>query len=507
MQTSSLLHILGSDLFHGALDGDGGEDRTEGVGRERSAKPAGRLDELNNSAYPVPGASALGSMQATSMAAPAHPGGSNYSQNPFVGRSASNSGSGYSQGAPQRHGQGLEAHASHRSGAGEQPEGEARGEWIQEQVAAEYFRGVRGQGLHGYGAGGPMKGGRGQWNGPGVPFQGASTTGRGGYVNHMRGGAPAEVPSGAGPGFRPSGGPARPGADLEQSGGKSAESRHHVNVGHKGAKTSMQGQHQLLVNGRMEGRQISPAAANQERPTEEEGHASELQNSASRPDALQSQASRQSSGPSAASPLAPAEEVQGADLVIGDEGTSATGKEAAEKARKEAKKKSKKEKMKKGKEDSTPSSTPQDTPVIGALQSPEQTPPLSSLSLEKPNAPSDQEIVKGSTSAGNDRADAAAVEGPATVKDKSKGQAPSLKASSAGQLAGGAAAPSANKTADGGKADKASKGVAPSAKKPKESNNKKGQHNQKHQQSQVRYRRSLLFVRCAVSASESLQHA
>ena len=326
-----------------------------------------------------------------------------------------------------------------------------------------------------------MKGGRGHWTGPGMPFQGGGAGGRGGHINHMRGGAPADVSSGMGPGFRPGG--TGPGVVFANSGGRGTDNRHQLSFGNKGAKSSIQGQQQAYMNGRIDARQVPAAAANQERPPQDVGQRSEVRDSGSRPDALPAQISSRSSRTSAANLPAPVEEGQ-VDNAVGDDESNASAKEAAEKARKEAKRRNKKEKLKKGREDSTPSSTPQDTPIMEALQSPEQAPPLASLSLDKPSSASDQEVLKVDTSAVNDTRDAVAPEGSPSTKDK-KGPSPSVKPPSTGQLAGVGGSSSANKAADVGKAEKAAKSVAPSTKKPKDGNGKKGQHNQKQQQAQV----------------------
>jgi hypothetical protein len=299
----------------------------------------------------------------------AHPGGVQYAQGSFSGHAGA---------------RGLGAHGGHRTLAAEHgaalhvATGEVPAQWMQGQAVPGQYRAGRGQGPHGYASGGQSRGGRGgHWNGPGVPYNGA-IAGRGGYINHMRGGAPAEAAAGTGPGglgFRASGGVA-PGA---VPGGRSGDFRNQQQYGQKGGKPVVQVQQQPYMNGRTDARELPATRNSFSSPgVDSQSAAANVVPGAMAADAESVRAPGDTSATSSAAHLAAEAEFQGSSAV-GDDGASAAAKEAADKARREAKKKSKKEKLRKGKEDSTPSSTPHDTPVINALQPPEQAPPLRSF--------------------------------------------------------------------------------------------------------------------------------
>ena len=512
VQTSSLLHILGSDLFHGALDGEGGND--EAAGRAGSARPVGRLDELNGSVYVAPGDKRGGAgMERRPLAGQAPFAAGGYAQGSFQAHGAGGRpGHGPGAGDPRRgayrgyergydRGYDLQsgsrdAEAAARAAAGEQGKGAAgmangtHGHWMPEHggAAPGNYRG-RGQGPQGAG-GPPRRGGAAmQWHGPAPTYGGAG--GRGGSMNayhahHMRGGGP-EVSAGAGgPVFKPSAGVAG------VAPGRGADARSQQYSAAKGPRAPVHAMHQMhqpLMNGRADARN-APVARMQQMNAD----AKDLQ-----PGTV-----------SSAVPIAAADGVSGpapgtAPTVDADQheeaqddstsGASAAEKEAADKARREAKKKSKKEKQRKGKEekedktqeDKTPSSscTPvQGTPVITPEVAPEQPPTMLRISHEAQEqassaADSSPELAPSMGTSGS-KGGAGTEPEEAVAKEKVKGSGGAAKQQSQAPQGGGPGEKDKEK-----EKEKAAKVTPPAAKKQKETANKKSHQQQKNQNAQV----------------------
>jgi hypothetical protein len=503
-QTSSLLHILGSDLFHGAFDGEGGND--EGAGPAGSSRAVGRLDELNGSVYVAPGDRRSGaSLDKRSLAGQAPLTAGGCAQVPFQAHGAGGR-VGYGQGAsdaPRRgghrgydRGYDYSAEAAARAPVGEHGKGGAvmtngtHGHWMPEHGSVPVNYRGRGQGPQGIA--GPRRG-SGQWQGHAPPYGGGG--GRGGsmtahYVSHVRGGGPDVSGGAGGPVWKPFAGAGAAGGAA----GRGADMRSPQLSATKGPRTpmqSMQQLHQPSLNGRADA-MMPPVAQLQQihadintdavsmamPPAAAEDVSGHVLGSASTVDAEQAEAAEDDS----------------------TSGASAAEKEAADKARREAKKKIKKEKQRKSKvekEDQTPSSscTPvQGTPDIAAEAAeaaPEQPPPMSISS----NAAQDQAIVANAANSTPDPAPSKCTAGAEdSARDSAGAEAEALVAKEKGKGVGAAANLTSTaklpQALPGGalgekEKEKNAKVTPPAAKKQKETANRKSQQQQKNQNAQV----------------------
>ena len=532
-QTSSLLHILGSDLFHD-LDGMAGhDDGADNGGHRGSFGMVGRLDELNGSIYVAPGDARAGSLPGKSMQSQGALGGSlagrsMLAQGPLGGGGARPSHAASSRVAGKLTGYEFIAHGRDgdqgqhaKASVGDQSKSQyskpngAHGNWVPENGAPGNYRGGgRGQVPYGYGVGGAKRSGHANFNGP-APYGGAAGRPAGFNMKHLRGGGPeaavealraqaeaakamsqqqgVQMPKDAqpyaagvgGPGGKPSGG--------------SADSYRNQQHASKGARPTLQTLQQPHMNGRLDttqgpgvaGQDVAPAARDTiekdgiTRTGQKQGQGSATSTA---PDAaLDSTSQGPPSGSSVTSDILQPEEAQ-SDSAL-EESKSAADKEAADKAKREAKKQNKKEKMRKGKDQGTPSDTPlEDTPEIDAVQPPDQPPPLAEANLapkNEANADSNQEptlpLPSGQDPKENflDAADPTVVKD--AYKDASKGAAASSKSSSVITSQRGGVVGSV-KTKEAKTLEKV---VPAPAKKQKESIAKKSQQQPKQQQPQV----------------------
>ena len=517
VQTSSLLHILGSDLFHGALDVEGADD--DGTGRSglaRGARPVGRLDELNGSEYVAPDAPNPGSLERKPVLDRAPLNQSSYVPEEFSGRTE-NGGRGVdSEGVPfspstdgyqaqRRDFQGYDFQGASRDAHGGPTQAGRAGvaqygrsphalpngahqHWMPEAGAPGNHRGGwRGQGQHGYyGGGGVKRGGLAHYNGP-IPYGGAGGRGGSFIVNHMRGGGP-DGQGGAGLG------PASMGLGAV-GGGRGMEYRNQ-NQFPKGGRAHLQQQYQKhpYMNGRPDIRHTDGSSVAHVSSSAMSARSEVRGVDASKaPDAgAGEKMPGHDPGSAGVNDSVQSEEVHMGSMG-GDVGMSAAEKELAEKAKREAKKKSKKEKMRKGKEESassTASTTPvQGTPIIGAKQPQEAVPSLEGLLVPQKSSPevvAEPESPQAAQMSEQSRQESPVPDSMPATAGKDKGKWPAAKQSNASQTYGGLTGAGGNKASDtAGKVEKSSKGAQSVAKKQKETSGKKNQQQQKQQQGQV----------------------
>ena len=512
LQTSSLLHILGSDLFHGALDGEGSNDEVIEGDTRGSSRLVGRLDELNGSVYVAPDQTPL-SLERKSVLGQAPVTASAFAPGAVAGHVTQNRAAGYSQDAQRRgylgydhSAAGRDGEAGARAAVGEHgrpmqgmPDG-AHGHWMPEHGAPFNYRGGgRWGGPHGQSAGGPRRGGH--WNGP-PPYSGMGGRGAGWNVNHARGGGTEAAGVAGGAGWKPSGA-------LPAGRGMEHRSLPHSNFT-KGVRQPMQQYQQPHMNGRPDPRQPQvvtvqqvKAPASREVLKADAGKTSgrteiQLSVSAIAPEAASAKATVHPSTSSAVGDTVQTENAQ-IDSTAADADILAAEKEAADKAKREAKKKIKKEKLRKVKEDIAQSSAPLQVDTIVDHEHPSRkTSPRLSLTLSEeedssvPLAAHDLPAVSIQKSQGMEE-NLVPEQEPAVVHEKSKGAAAVAKMPNTTQVqgGGGVAAVGVKGAEVGGKTDKDKDKcvkVAPLAtRKQKDVPNKKSQQQQKQQQPQVLY--------------------
>ena len=350
--TSSLLHILGGDLY-GAMDLDGGDDMGGGKARlGESSRRVGRLDELNGSEYvPLSPDRSKPNKQDQEM--------SGYAQGAFAANTASRRMGHFPQLTEDAHHRDLQGYEHQGRDCGRSvnvmSDGAHGQHWLPEHGSRGPSRGGMRGGLamYGYGGGGPRGGGH--YGGP-VPTGGRGS--RGGAMNHVRGGGPepgARGHVGAGP----------------AAGGRGVDYRAQPQFA-KGGRPMMPPHHQqhpTQMNGRVDPRDDLVKPSDLLEPTVKNVDVSAVQKADFDGNARRSSASSSTGNP------ALAEEAQRAV----DEAVSAAEKEAADKAKKE-KKKNKKDKTKRGKDETSPNASTttsiQSTPLMDAQQAQEEVPPM-----------------------------------------------------------------------------------------------------------------------------------